>query len=97
MAFVIAEDKPPGDTALLGGVRLVHDANRESGEFKTTLVADVAGHGVGRRLMKVIINYGRRIGVKEIFGEALQSNTPMLVLRRKRGLDLDSEGSSGGP
>ncbi len=93
MAFVIAEDKPPGDAALFGGVRLICDANRERGEFAITLIDEVAGHGVGRRLMEVIIDYGRRIGIQEIFGELLQSNTPMLALCRELGFELDSDGT----
>lgn len=93
MAFVIAEDKPPGDASLFGGVRLISDANRERGEFAITLIDDLAGHGVGRRLMEVIIDYARRIGIQEIFGEVLQSNTPMLALCRELGFELDSDGT----
>jgi len=89
MAFVIAEDKPPGEAALFGGVRLISDADRERGEFAITVLDRLAGHGVGRQLMEIIVAYGRRIGVKEIFGDVLRANTPMLAVCRDLGFRLE--------
>lgn len=88
MAFVIAEDKPPGEAELFGGVRLISDANREHAEYAITVVDSIAGQGLGRRLMKLIIDYARRIGVHEISGDVLHSNTPMLGLCRELGFSL---------
>ncbi|HYW77555.1 MAG TPA: bifunctional acetate--CoA ligase family protein/GNAT family N-acetyltransferase [Gammaproteobacteria bacterium] len=91
MAFVIAEDKPPGEAELFGGVRLISDANYEKAEYAITLVDDVAGHGVGRRLMNIIIDYARKIGVREISGDVLETNTPMLGLCKELGFKLKHE------
>lgn len=88
MAFVISEDKPAGEAALYGGVRLINDANREYGEFAITVVDDLAGHGIGRRLMEVIIDYAKNIGIREIFGDVLSDNRPMLALCRDFGFQL---------
>lgn len=88
MAFVISDDKPAGEAALYGGVRLVSDANRERGEFAITVLDALAGHGVGRRLMHVIIDYARAIGIREIVGDVLAENTPMLALCRELGFQL---------
>lgn len=85
MAFVISEDKPAGEAALYGGVRLISDANREHGEFAITVIDDIAGHGVGRRLMGALIEYARRIGVRVITGLVLAENRPMLALCRDLG------------
>ncbi len=88
MAFVISENKPPGEAALFGGVRLVCDANRDRGEFAITVLDRFAGQGVGRRLMQIVIEYGRQIGVGEIYGEVLRANTPMLSVCRELGFSL---------
>ncbi|TAN08706.1 MAG: bifunctional acyl-CoA synthetase/GNAT family N-acetyltransferase [Rhodanobacteraceae bacterium] len=90
MAFVISEDKPAGQAALYGGVRLISDANREYGEFAITVIDTLAGHGIGRRLMKVIIDYATSIGIREITGFVLSDNLPMLALCRDLGFQLTS-------
>ncbi len=91
MAFVIAEDKPPGEAELFGGVRLISDANHEKAEYAITVVDTVAGQGVGRRLMDIIIDYARKIGVREISGDILETNTPMLALCKELGFRLRHE------
>lgn len=91
MAFVIAEDRPAGEAALFGGVRLISDANHEHGEFAITVLDTVAGHGVGRRLMEVIIDYARGTGIREISGDVLEANTPMLNLCRDLGFRLTAD------
>ncbi|HET7560790.1 MAG TPA: bifunctional acetate--CoA ligase family protein/GNAT family N-acetyltransferase [Rhodanobacteraceae bacterium] len=88
MAFVISEDKPAGEAALYGGVRLINDANRERGEFAITVIDTLAGHGIGRRLMKVMIDYASNIGIREITGFVLSDNQPMLALCRDLGFEL---------
>lgn len=91
MAFVIAEDKPAGEAELFGGVRLISDANREKAEYAITVVDDVAGQGVGRRLMNILIDYARKLGVREITGDILEINTPMLILCKELGFKLRHE------
>lgn len=93
MAFVIAENKPAGEAALYGGVRLINDANRERGEFAITVIDTLAGHGIGRRLMDVIIGYGRSLGLREIAGDVLADNAPMLALCRALGFRLTPSGA----
>lgn len=88
MAFVIAENKPAGEAALYGGVRLVSDANHERGEFAITVIDTLAGHGIGRRLMEVIIDYAQSIGIKEITGDVLPGNRPMLALCQDLGFSV---------
>lgn len=80
MAFVLAEDKPAGEAALYGGVRLLSDANRERGEFAITVTDPLVGQGVGRRLMQVIVDYAKDLGLRELTGDVLARNQPMLAL-----------------
>lgn len=89
MAFVLSEDKPAGQAALYGGVRLINDANRENGEFAITVVDSLAGRGIGRRLMSVIVDYARSIGIREITGMVMPENRAMLALCRDLGFRLE--------
>lgn len=92
MAFVLADDKPARQAALYGDVSLFGDANRDTAEFAITVIDLQAGRGVGRRLMDVIIDYARQVGIREIFGEVLVANTAMLALARNVGFRLLPEG-----
>lgn len=65
---------------MYGGVRLISDANRERGQFAITVVDTLAGRGIGRRLMDVIIDYAKSIGIRRIDGHVLGSNKAMLKL-----------------
>jgi acetyltransferase len=40
--------------------------------------SDMAGLGLGPLLMRRIIDYSRARGIKEIFGDVLRENKPML-------------------
>ncbi len=92
MAFVISADQPAGEAALYGGVRLISDANHEVGEFAITVVDSFAGRGIGRRLMEVIIDYARGIGIRTITGLVLAENHAMLALCRALGFRLAPAG-----
>lgn len=89
MAFVISEDKPAGEAALYGGVRLISDANRDRAEVTITVGDAMAGRGVGRQLMNVIIDYAKTIGIREITGFVMSENAPMLALCRALGFELE--------
>lgn len=88
MAFVLAEDKPAGEAALYGDVRLVLDGDRRRGEFAITVLDTMAGRGIGRRLMEIIIDYAKDIDVEVIEGDVLEGNEPMLALCRDLGFQL---------
>lgn len=80
MALVLAEDKRPGDAEIMGVVRIYCDPDFESAEFAVTVRSDEAGRGMGPLLMRKIIDYGKSIGLKEIYGLVLKENRGMLRL-----------------
>jgi acetyltransferase len=47
--------------------------------------SDIAGRGLGLRLMQEIIEHGHRAGVREIFGEVLAENERMLTMCERLG------------
>jgi acetyltransferase len=81
---------------MLGAVRLMLDADHESGEFAILLRSDQKGRGLGSALMKMIIDYGLREGVKHIEGQVLAENTTMLALCEQLGFEIRDEEDGAG-
>ena len=73
---------------LLGGVRLMMNADRTEGEYAILLGPQVKGQGLGWKLMKLMIDYGRRLELDHIEGQVLTENGPMLQMCRSLGFRL---------
>ena len=93
MALVLARQDEDGVTEIYGIVRLVADPDNERAEFAIIIGSILTGMGLGSLLMRRIIDYARRQGIKEIYGDVLRENTTMLNLSRAFGftvqMDLD--------
>lgn len=74
MAFVATL---PGDSAIVGVVRLSADPDKEKAEFAIMVRSDKKGTGLGYRLMEQIIDYARESGIRQIFADVLRDNHPM--------------------
>ena len=85
MALVLAETGTAGRSAVFGAVHLSADPDGERAEYAIMLRSDMSGLGLGPLLMRRIIDYGRGRGLKEIFGEVLRENQPMLKVCRALG------------
>ncbi len=81
---------------MLGAVRLMLDADRESGEFAILLRSDQKGRGLGWALMKMMIDYGEREGLSHIEGQVLTENTTMLTMCRQLGFTIRDEPDDAG-
>jgi acetyltransferase len=53
--------------------------------------SDMKGRGLGYALLDALVAYGRRVGLDEIFGEALMENTTMLRLAKELGFVTSSD------
>jgi GNAT superfamily N-acetyltransferase len=84
--LVAAEPLPPGE-ALVGAVaRIFCDADApDRAEFAILVSHFVAGQGLGRRLLRRVLEAARALGVREVFGDVLDDNTPMLKLAVRMG------------
>lgn len=80
MALVLAEPGVPGRCEIFGAVHITADSEGERGEFAIMLRSDMAGLGFGPLLMRRMIDYSRGKGLKEIVGDVLRENRPMLRL-----------------
>jgi acetyltransferase len=88
MALVLVGKNERGETELYGGARIIADADNELAEFAILLRGDMVGMGLGPMLMRRIIDYARGRGIREIFGEVLTENRPMLKLCQALGFKV---------
>ncbi len=87
MALLAVHGAQP-EAEIWGVVRINADADGASAEYAIAVRSDLKGKGIGRMLMEEIIDYARRRGVGEIWGEVLAENKAMLALVRKLGFSV---------
>ncbi|RKQ69867.1 bifunctional acetate--CoA ligase family protein/GNAT family N-acetyltransferase [Oceanibaculum indicum] len=81
----------PGDE-ISAVVRISCDPDNERAEYAILVRSDLKGRGIGYGLMKLIIAQARQRGVREVFGDVLRENQPMLQLCRDLGFTaMESE------
>ncbi len=88
MAFIATRHGPDGIDETLGVGRVVADPDNVSAEFAVTVRSDLKGKGLGRMLMDKLIAYCRARGTREIVGEALPQNAPVIGLVKKLGFTV---------
>ena len=81
MAFIAAR-QAGGET--VGVARVVCEDDRE-GEFAVIVQADMKGRGVASHLMHRLIDWARGRGLREVVGQVLADNAPMLAFVRHLG------------
>jgi acetyltransferase len=88
MAFIALEES---SGKLLGVVRLHANANYDTGEYAILVRSDLKGHGLGLKLMQMIIEYARAEGIGTIEGQVLRENTSMLTMCQQLGFKIASD------
>jgi acetyltransferase len=87
IAFIAVD----ADGAMLGAVRLLADANRETGEYGILVRSDLKGLGLGWGLMQLMIEWARAEGLRRIEGQVLRENTTMLNVCRRLGFAIRTD------
>ena len=88
-AFVLVAVEETGE--MLGAVRLMIDANHESGEYAILLRSDQKGRGLGWALMKRMIAHAVEDGLQRIEGQVLGENHKMLAMCEQLGFRIRDE------
>jgi acetyltransferase len=88
MAFVITGPGLAGKADIWGVVRMNADPDLERAEYAIAIDRAMTGIGLGPMLMRCIIEYARKRGIREIYGEVLRENDPMLKLNRAFGFTI---------
>jgi acetyltransferase len=73
---------------IVGVVRSIASPDGTSAEFSLAVADELAGHGLGARLMRAIFEHARERGLTRIVGLILPQNTRMLGLMKKLGLTI---------
>lgn len=80
MALILTEPGIAGRTEIYGVVRIIADPDNERAEYAIIVSHDMTGMGLGVLLMRRILDYAERRGIREIYGDVLQENRTMLKL-----------------
>jgi acetyltransferase len=88
MAFV-ALDKTQNE--LLGIARLAADPDYVSGEYAIIVRSDLKGTGIGWALMRHLIAYAEREGLRRLVGDVLASNHGMLGMCHTLGFEIAAD------
>jgi acetyltransferase len=88
MAFIATRPGLDGGGETLAVGRVVADPDNVSAEFAVTVRSDLKGKGLGVMLMNKLIAYCRARGTREIVGEALPQNAPVIGLVKKLGFTV---------
>lgn len=81
----------PDTGEMLGAVRLLADANYDTGEYGIMVRSDLKGAGLGWRLMRIMIEYARWQGLRVVEGQVLRENTTMLAMCRQLGFSITTD------
>jgi acetyltransferase len=88
MAFV-ALDKEQKE--LLGVARLAADPDYVTGEYAIIVRSDLKGAGIGWTLMRHLIAYAQKEGLRELVGDVLAANQRMLEMCRALGFKIETD------
>jgi acetyltransferase len=96
MAFVATRSGSDGRVETIGVIRSVADPDTQAAEFAVVLRSDFKRRGLGTHLLRKAVEYCRSRGIRELTGDVLAGNEPMLELaRRFRGFSLSDGGREG--
>lgn len=93
---LIASTTVEGIETAIGVARYARLADDVSCEFAVTVADAWQGHGIGKRLLAMLIDSARERGIKRIIGEVLATNTPMLKLASSLGFRVEFHPEGGG-
>jgi acetyltransferase len=85
MAFIATAQGRSGAHETFGVVRGVFLGDGSQAEFAVVVRSDLKGQGLGRALLEKLIRYCRARATREIVGQVLPDNRPMLELSRDLG------------
>jgi acetyltransferase len=85
MAFVAVERAAEGPDRTVGVARLIRDPGGAEAEFAVIVDPSWKGQGLARHLMERLFDWGREVGVREVVGQVLAENAPMLAFVRALG------------
>lgn len=93
MAFIAVDER---NRKILGVVRLHDDSSGLAAEFAILVRSRLKGHGVGWILMKHMVEFAYRKGLKAVHGQVLAENTTMLAMCAELGFHVTNDSDDPG-
>lgn len=87
MALFVTVTEEGGNERMIGGARYSLAPNGESVEFALSVADEWQRFGLGRRLMRALIDCARARGYHSMFGDVLGNNVKMLRFMRSLGFE----------
>ncbi|MET0289386.1 MAG: bifunctional acetate--CoA ligase family protein/GNAT family N-acetyltransferase [Pseudoxanthomonas sp.] len=81
----------PRSGQMLGAVRLHADADYDRGEYGILIRSDLKGHGIGWKLMQIMIEYAGWLGLNMVEGQVLRENRTMLDMCQTLGFKVSTD------
>ena len=88
-------DRDTGAVAIVGVGRLIRLRDGRSAEMSLIVSDAYQGHGLGRELLRRLIEVARAEGYDRIVAEILAANSPMIGLTRELGFEIAGDPTSG--
>lgn len=88
MAFVAVRATKAGEEETVGVVRAAQDPDNEEAEFAVTVRSDLKAQGLGRLLMRRLIDYQASRGTDRLVGWVLRENHAMRALADVLGFEV---------
>jgi acetyltransferase len=88
MALIATATIEGAETAI-GVARYARLADDVTCEFAITVADAWQGRGIGKKLLAMLVDSARGHAVRQIIGDVLATNTPMLRLAQSRGFRID--------
>ena len=82
---VIAEYNSIDKKRNVGVIRIYIDPGLQTGEFAILVTDNFQNSGLGTKFMEILLDLGRKKGLKSIFGVVLTDNNRMLTLAKEFG------------
>lgn len=90
MALILTDRGAPGSAPIYAVARLSADPDNETAEYAIVVGGEIAGQGLGRALLSLLIKHARERGLKRLFGPVLRENARMLNLCRDLGFAISA-------
>ncbi|MEM2607137.1 MAG: GNAT family N-acetyltransferase [Candidatus Bathyarchaeia archaeon] len=85
---IVAETETEGRRRLMGMANLIVQPDGESSEISIVVGDPWQNKGLGSAMMDHLIEVGRDMGQKRLFGESLADNRKILHILQKRGFEI---------